>query len=73
MTTDKFIPILVDMLPRTERIFLQLWANHGMTHEEIGEIYGCTEIHVEKVLARAFERYEVLVGQARWHFAEDEC
>jgi len=70
MTTAEFLPILVDMLPRTERIFLQLWANHGMSYEEIAELYECTENHVEIVVGRAIQRYEILERRPRHPFAE---
>ncbi|WP_435020726.1 sigma factor-like helix-turn-helix DNA-binding protein [Tundrisphaera sp. TA3] len=56
--TTTFLPILVDLLPRTERIFLNLWAFHGMSQEEIADIYDCTETHVERVIERAIRHYE---------------
>ena len=44
---------------------MNLWAFHGMTQEEIADIYDCTEQHVDEVLERAVEHYESLTNVAK--------
>ena len=73
MMMAEYLPILMDMLPRTEKIFMNLWAFHGMTQEEIADIYDCTEQHVDEVLERAVTHYERLANRARKLMTEDEC
>jgi predicted DNA-binding protein YlxM (UPF0122 family) len=56
------LPILTVMLPRTQRLFFRLWVDHDLTFEEIAELYGTTEEHVEEVVNRAVENYDRLAG-----------
>lgn len=48
------------MLPRTQRVFLSLWADHDLSFEEIADVYGTSEEHVEKVVKKAVDDYDRL-------------
>ena len=65
MIQAAFHPLILTMLPRTQRIFLKLWAERGLTFEEIADIYGASDDEVEEVINMAVERYDDLTARPR--------
>ena len=49
--------------PGEEHSGREVRAYHGLTHEEIAEVYETTEMHVEEVIAQAIERYDRWAGR----------
>ena len=52
--------MIVMMLPRSQRLFLRLHVEHDLSFEEIAELYGTTEEHIEEVVNKAVSNYDRL-------------
>lgn len=60
MTTSikNFDALLLRKLPRTERVYVRLFCDYGLTYEEIADLFGVGDNHAEAIVRRGLEAYD---------------